>query len=149
MMLPELPDRGAAAGERRPDVERDVGVEQFVGGIGDVHARDLIACVVDQDVEPAEMRDGLRDEAIDDARLSDVAVQQYRLPAARHDVGGDGFRLGLAAAVVHGDAGAAPAESPRRRRADAPARAGDQADLSRDVEFAHDFLPCRNGSATS
>ena len=49
-------------------------VEQVVRGICDVDARNLVARIVDQDVQPSETGDRFRDQAIERTGFDDVAV---------------------------------------------------------------------------
>ena len=122
-------DGGAAGGEDGLDIRCDLLIEKLVRGVNDGIARDKVAGVVDEDVEAAEGRLGFGHEALDHAAFGDVALEQDGPAAGLLDVSGYRRRFVPASPVVDRNMSAAAAKRASDRRADAAARARDQAGL--------------------
>src|ERR1019366_2905574 len=105
---------------------------------------DRNAGVVDDNIDPAEMRRDLVDDSIDVIAVGNVQRPGFRGSAPSRDLCGDGVSA-CGGIVRHGDAGAFGREHPRGGAADAAGRAGDENGQSRDraaelLEIGHAFL---------
>jgi len=72
--LAHVSDAGAASLEYRTHICIHLPVEQLVRRVDDRAARDLIASVVDQDIEAAERRDGCIDDLVGATALGNIAL---------------------------------------------------------------------------
>ena len=83
------------------------------------------AGVVDDDIEPAEMRCDIVDHGCDVIAIGNIERPGLGASTARCDLCGDGLRA-LGRIVGHGDVGAFGCEHPRGGAAHAAGRAGNQ-----------------------
>src|SRR5688500_16817679 len=90
----------------------------------------LLAGVVDEDVEPAELLDGLGDGPFAETLVADVAGDGNRLAAFLLDDGLRLLRVVVLAQIEDRDVGAFPREQGGDRPADAAVGSGDQRDLA-------------------
>ena len=87
-------------------------------------------CVVDEDIETAELLDGRIRHGLHRHGVGDVPDMNQRLAAGRFYLAHDRVRLGAVAACVHHDRGTSLRERQRDRPADIAARASDDGDLA-------------------
>ena len=122
MMRPVSPRWGSGALDRGEDalhVDRHQPVEllhrQGLDGVDVGDAR-----IVDQDVQPAQLRDGLVDRPGDLLGVAAVGLNRNRRSAVRGDFGGQLLGLGGRRAVGERDGGAVGGQPPDDLRPDAP-----------------------------
>ena len=129
-----------AGSDHRAGVQRDDIIDQLVIQLFEGAAPDVVAGIVDQNVDPAELLHMGIDDPAHVGLVGDVALE-YGGGAARvphrpgHVLGGVG-----AAMAVDPDAGAVTAKAPGDRGADAGAGAGDQHRLAPEL-VEHRRLP--------
>ena len=125
---------GAGDAAHAADVERyDLGPE-IVAGFRQGAAGDERAGVVDQDIEPAEKRDGLGDERVAALGRGEIGAGAAEAAAERVGLGGEGAGALGAAAVVHEYIAAGGKQVATDGEADALGAGGDEG------AFAEEFL---------
>src|SRR5262249_48624888 len=93
-----------------------------------------VAGIVDEDIEPFEVRQRSPNEAIGKARFRDAAIDRNRLAARGLDLGGNRIaRRGIE--IVDHELRALARELQRNGAANAAAGAGDECDFS--LQFGH------------
>ena len=107
-----------------------VRLQLLLGDVADVLVGMLLAGIVDEDVEPAELVDGLLDRALAEVLVADVAGDRDRLAAFLLDDLLGLRRIVMLAQIEDGDVGALAREQGGDRAADAAVGAGDQRDLA-------------------
>ena len=146
--FPRMLDEGADKQERTGDIRRHHGVPVAFRHVGQ-HLHRLLAGIVDQDIDAAEMRDRLRDQIGRALARRDVGLAGDSLAAGRPDRLGDRFGGLPVAVVVADDIGAGLAEAPGDAGADAAARAGDDGGVAGKVEKRSDGWCCGHRSLSS
>ena len=107
-------DGGLDAVDRAPDVDLEEVAGVLEVAVGD-RREEADAGVVDQDVDRAELLDGLADQRFDGEPLGDVGRDDEAAAGERSEVGGDALEL-VAGAGGEDDVGAALRRTPWRSR---------------------------------
>jgi hypothetical protein len=95
--------------------------------IGEVH-RPANGSAIDQDVEPAEMRDTCIDQARNIGRVGHIGKASQRSTACRSDLGGNSVGAGTVCTRIDHHGGAAGGQFKRDGAANPPGTPGDQCD---------------------
>ena len=133
--------RGLAEHERSRDVEVERPLEES-GARVEKRTRHRATRVVDDDVEPAQLLHGARDDVDDRVVVVDVGRQHDRLPAEPTNIGRDLVELFLRAGREH-DVGTRVRERAGDLGADSTAGAGDDRDLAVEPERVEPGRGCR------
>ena len=122
-------------GARDPEGRIDVGLHRGVEILGrqilEVVAELLATGVVDQDIQPAQLRDGAFDHLLAEGLLAQIAGDGDGGAAIRADAGHDTVCIGLFVGQIgDGNIGTFAGKGDGRSRADAAVAAGDQRALA-------------------